>query len=665
MNIARHLLMGGIVCAGLASCSDDANDGRFPAEAGNAVHFAASSPSTRTIYDDENIFQINWETNDAIRIYSNKAYEGVADANYTVTPIETAGEGSNKLYNTGTIAASGEDQLVWADNNEHKFIGVYPNDNAKISVNAEQGIVTLPINRNQYGELVKVSEDSYYSTKYSGYTYYAKPDMRNAYLVAYNALTPEQAAATNGDVFLNFKPVMTAIEVVVKGRENANDASVQVMGISINRTVPAGTESSTSFEWNAATGTTVSALPDNYTGNTQITSNFVGLKGGATVTLKGGESVVFTVFLPPYAINEQWPIKVRVHATGAAEVYTKNITNEILASNKRRVTLPNFKTEQTGNNWITPLDGNIYVSQMSIPGSHDAATGESMATIIGAIFAATQENTLDKQWDLGARAFDLRPAIYDPVLESTNELWLYHGVTRVSISWATAMNTIKAKLTEQPGEFAIVLFRHEDESTVGKNTSTTDFNTYMTNYINANSSWIVDWKPNLTIDEARGKVILISRFKGSWNYGCFTGWSHAPEGTTTTLQNADGSKSATMYVQDYYNSSSHEAKWTSIQTYLNISRQFHANAGMTNHWMINHASGYANTSTSSTYRNNAAYQNPKLIETLTDPAWEGSTGIMLFDYSGAATSGSTTVKGDVALQAIINNNYKYTMQRKE
>ena len=85
--------------------------------------------------------------------------------------------------------------------------------------------------------------------------------------------------------------------------------------------------------------------------------------------------------------------------------------------------------------------------------------------------------------------------------------------------------------------------------------------------------------------------------------------------------------------------------------------------------MINHASGYVGSSTSDTYRENAAAQNPKLISYITDDSWEGSTGIMLFDYAGASLSngllsGNTEVYGDIALQAIIDNNYKYRMKRK-
>lgn len=305
---------------------------------------------------------------------------------------------------------------------------------------------------------------------------------------------------------------------------------------------------------------------------------------------------------------------------------------------------------------------------MSIPGSHDAATGENMATFVGVLFAQTQEQTLQMQWNLGVRAFDLRPALYDKnetyVWKHDYELWLYHGLCRIAVSWATAMNTIKANLASHPGEFAIVLFRHEDESTLYKNTDTNDFDSYMTAWVNANKDWIVNWRPDITIDECRGKLILVSRFGGSWEYGCFTGWSHDAAGTTTTVRNASSSITGTMYVQDYYNPSSHDAKFNSISTYLDIAQQFHTNEAMKNHWMLNHVSGYVGSSSTNTYRANAEAQNPKVIEYLHNRSTPGSTGILLFDYTGAATSGSYNVQGDVMLQTVIDNNYKYRMKRK-
>lgn len=641
------LLMAGVLCG----CGDDAADSGRPA-AGNGVNFALDQVTTRAAFDDNNRLQINWTSGDKVRIFCDEA-EDVKQADYEVAePTDPDNKHTSKLkYNANGLA--------WGtDDGTHNFYAVYPADDGKVSVS--DGVATFKVNYNQTCTVNGTADaDGHYSTT---------PDMTNAYMVANLSTKPVEL------VNLSFRPIMTTLDITVKGHEGSNASTVRVTGISVvNNSVQYSDATTGKFRYDIKNST---ILGLNEGTSTKRGSIFVGIKNGDNhyIDLAGGQSITFTVFLPPVPIDKDNKVAVNVHTTGGSSAsYSVTVGGNtdandkevsFAASSKGNITLGYIPTTSVGNNWITPLDGNIYVSQMSIPGSHDAATGESMAHITGDLFAATQEQTLDKQWDLGVRAFDLRPAIYDPTFGSTNELWLYHGATRVSISWATAMNTIKAKLTDNPGEFVIVLFRHEDEGALAKNNDETDFDTYMTNYVNQNKNWIVDWKPDLTIDEARGKIILISRFYGSWTYGCFTGWGHGQEGATTTLKNVDGSRSATMYVQDYYNPSSHATKWSSIESFLNISRTFHTDAAKVNHWMINHCSGYAGTSSSSTYRSNAAYQNPKLIEYLTSDTWEGSTGIMLFDYAGANVSSSTTVYGDVALQTIIDNNYKYRMKRK-
>lgn len=649
----------------LYSCSDE-NMETIGKHVGKGIQFGTNTNASRTVYDSDDTSQINWLSTDKITIHCAEA-EATKQADYAVTPETTE--------HNGTIAAIGNDYLQWGGDTEvHNFYAVYPN-----GISVEDGVASFPINRNQKATI----------TTTDGYSQnvVAIPDMSNAYMVASKSTSP-----TDDVVNLEFKPIMTTLEIVITGAsggQNTSDAA-RITGISIASTITTNSAASKErfyYDIKNEVITTGSAT-NSGTATTQTENTFINLvdaNGNASyVDLAGSHTLTITAFLPPMttdiAANLKRQVKVRVHATGNKELVASIKTNvesndswttQLTPSVKRKIQLPAIptSTNETGNNWITPLDGNIYVSQMSIPGAHDAATGEEMASIIGDVFASTQEQTLQTQWNLGVRAFDLRPAIYDAILGSTNELWLYHGMTRVSVSWATAMNTIKSNLTDNPGEFAIVLFRHEDESTLGKNTNSENFNSYMTNWINANSSWIVDWKPDLTIDECRGKIILISRFNGDWNYGCFTGWNHDASGATTALRNANGSRSATMYVQDYYNPSSHDTKWTAIQAYLDITKTFHTDDAKVNHWAINHASGYVGTSTSTTYRNNAAAQNPKLISYITSDSWEGSTGIMLFDYAGASLSnglltGSTEVYGDIALQTIIDNNYKYRMKRK-
>ena len=514
-------------------------------------------------------------------------------------------------------------------------------------------------------------------------------------MVAYTATEP-----TDGIVSLSFKPLMTTLEIVVKGPvSNINSSNARVTGVSIVSTIKTtSSESGDSFKYDIAKGEITGSVNKGAATTKKSETTFISLvddKGNATyVDLANGHTLTLTAFLPPMSVAQaaamKRQVKVRVHITGNAELSASikpndassdNWTTQFKPAAKTKIILPAIPSgpQATGNNWITPLDGSIYVSQMSIPGSHDAATGENMTSIIGDLFAQTQNQTLQKQWDLGVRAFDLRPALYNTAesrWKEEYELWLYHGLTRVSISWASAMNTIKANLIDHPGEFAIVLFRHEDEKYVNipfigemdlvpyKDIDPTHFDNYMTAWVTANKDWIVDWKPDITIDECRGKLILISRFGGSWEHGCFTGWSHDAEGTTTTVRNYDYSVSGTMYVQDYYNPSSHAAKFSSIKTYLDIAQQFHIDSNKKNHWMLNHLSGYVGSSSSDTYRDNAAYQNPEVVKYINNRTSPGSTGILMLDYSGVAKYSNTTVQGDVMLQTVIDNNYKYRMRRK-
>lgn len=651
------------LCAGVVSgCVDENLDGGKEVS-GKAIKFGLSSQKTKTEYDGKDPYQINWVNGDQIKIFCAEA-ETAKSALYNVTPASTAKD--------GTIANAGSDVLQWGgDALTHHFYAVYPGSTAKVD---ENGIATFTINRNQKCTV----------TTTNGYdaNVVAKPDMKNANMVADTATGP-----TDNIVSLTFKPLMTTLEIVVKGpATNINSSNARVTGISITSTITTkSTKTGDTFKYDIANGTiTGSAGTGAPTTKTETTFiSLVDARGNASyVDLANNHTLTLTAFLPPMseaqAAAMKRQVKVRVHITGNAELTASIKTNDATSNAwttqfkpaaKKTITLPAIPSgkQETGNNWITPLDGNIYVSQMSIPGSHDAATGEDMATIIGDMFAQTQENSLQIQWNLGVRCFDLRPAICNyrpPFSTRINELWLYHGATRISISWATAMDTIKANLTDHPGEFAIVLFRHEDERSPTKDNNATNFNTYMTNWVNANKDWIVDWKPEITIDECRGKIILVSRYYGSWEYGCFTGWSHDAAGTTTTVRNASSSITGTMYVQDCYNPSSHEAKFNSIKTYLDIAQRFHTDDAELNHWMLNHVSGYVGASTSNTYRANAAAQNPKVIEYLHNRTYPGSTGILLFDYSGAATSGSYNVQGDVMLQTVIDNNYKYRMKRR-
>ncbi|MGM9740770.1 MAG: hypothetical protein ACI3ZP_09225, partial [Candidatus Cryptobacteroides sp.] len=385
------------LCAGVVSaCVDEDINGDKDVN-GKAIKFGLSSQRTKTEYDGTDPYQINWVNGDQIKIFCAEA-EDAKSALYNVTPASTAKD--------GTIAKAGSDVLQWGgDALTHHFYAVYPGSTAKVD---ENGIATFTINRNQKCTV----------TTTNGYdaNVVAKPDMKNANMVAYTATEP-----TDNTVNLTFKPLMTTLEIVVIGpATNINSSNARVTGISITSTITTNsTETGDTFKYDIANGA-ITGSAGTGVSTTKTETTFISLvdaNGNASyVDLANGHTLTLTAFLPPmseaHAAAMKRQVKVRVHITGNAELTASIKTNDAESANwttqfkpaaKKTITLPAMpSTSKVGNNWITPLHDNIYVSQLSIPGTHDAATGDGTFFALG----QTQELTLDQQFEIGIRAFD-------------------------------------------------------------------------------------------------------------------------------------------------------------------------------------------------------------------------------------------------------------------
>ena len=661
------------LCAGVVSgCVDEDLDGGKEVS-GKAIKFGLSSQKTKTVYDDTDPYQINWVNGDKIKIFCAEA-ETAKSALYNVivTPASAAKD--------GTIANAGSDVLQWGgDALMHNFYAVYPGSTADVD---ENGIATFTINRNQKCTV----------TTTDGYTknVVAKPDMKNANMVAYTATKP-----TDNTVSLTFKPLMTTLEIVVTGPEsNINSSNARVAGISITSTITTNsTETGDSFKYDIAKNT-ITGSAGTGVSTTKTETTFISLvdaNGNASyVDLANGHTLTLTAFLPPMselqAAAMKRQVKVRVHINGNAELTASIKTNDATSdawttqfkpAAKKKITLPAIPSEsQVGNNWITPLDDNIYVSQLSIPGTHDAATGDGTTFSLG----KTQELTLDKQFEIGIRAFDLRPAVSD------GDLILCHGEVATKFNWDQVMERFKYYLSEHPGEFIIAFIRHEDEYD-NKNSNWGSIMQGKLESLKAetnpktNESYTADFKPDLTVGELRGKILFLCRDWTKYNdagpvVGGYTGWSHSPSGSEVSIYYSR-TVSGTMNIQDCYAPSEDgqskiyntrkfpEIKWNGIKTLLDKSMAFHSDPSVVNRWSVNHTSGYTGwISTTNGYRENAANNNIKLYNYINSSSWCGSTGIILMDFAGVHKSGSYTVYGDLCPQAIIDNNYKYRMKRK-
>lgn len=314
-----------------------------------------------------------------------------------------------------------------------------------------------------------------------------------------------------------------------------------------------------------------------------------------------------------------------------------------------------------GHNWMQHLDDACTVASLSIPGAHDAATGEGVHMFAG--FGKTQELSLAALWDCGVRAFDLRPAV------NGEELHIYHGPIRTNVSFGEALEILCNKLAEHPTEFAIVLLREENDSensaervlwpqAVGK-------------AIENIGDKAAVFSPAMKVSDARGKIIFLSRnvYTGNNRGATIKGWSHSPQGTTdaviTSLANG---ATARLQMQDYYASTDKEKQKAKEEAVLQcLQRAASAPADV---WTINFLSGYSNRwlgftpfATTSGYKRNAKRIHPIVINSLTTKPQP--TGIMMLDFAGCDKTGggiwhwsAFETLGAEVVDKIIGQNFK-------
>lgn len=312
--------------------------------------------------------------------------------------------------------------------------------------------------------------------------------------------------------------------------------------------------------------------------------------------------------------------------------------------------------------WIGWVENEAYISQLSIPGTHDSATGEGftgfLGTIAGNSSALTQSKTIAQQWDCGVRAFDLRPAL------SGGSLEIYHGVCQTKISLAGALDVICSKLDEHPTEFAIILTRHETDG----DSNNSGWADAMTSLLQQEpyASHMVAYDPALTVQQMRGKFVMLSRDRfTSDKVGLLSGWSHSSDfasqqGVTARCGSANGR----LFVQDFYEctgSGADQTKVNAVTTMNNFARKLCETPSLKNAWVINHTSGYTKSASTDGIRDMAYKANTALLTLLTGASAKAPTGIVMMDFAGEQTSSNYQTNGQALIDAIISQNYGYGM----
>lgn len=675
MKITSLFAAALLVAAGVSSCSDDNGLQHTPAAVGDAINFGVGSVGTRTTYgtgDGEDQWQLYWNYDaDSVRLFSNEANGSGAD--YAVK--EDANHANDKKW--GVLAAREGNQMTWGqgkgETGEHTFYATYPGSAAyDLSVQKygdDFAVFKCPINRSQKVNLGTKTDGNYSTTA----------DMREAFMVA----SATGNRKTTDKILFKFSPIMTTLEVTVS-RSSADNTNTTctLTGLQVIANVPEESANSDYFYYKVPSSKDGEAglcdengtLQDNTKSTSATTTTtFVdiqttGKDSTNCVELEPGESVTLTVFLPPMVNMKGVKLRVATAGTNSSQSVTATINSDIPASSKKKIKLPAISGASDGNNWITNLNDKIYVQQLSIPGTHDSGTKD-----VSFDLGRTQNLSIEDQFKMGIRAFDLRPAYR---VWPYSEFYIYHGITRTSYKFEDVLSYFKKQLDANPGEFVLIQMRHESELLpVAINGVDTEKNTNkwdeIYNVLKKFDDFIVQWKPDLTIGECRGKMIIFTRndYKNRSKAALVTGFGDNNRSEATLSCNG---RSSVYYVQDYYKTGSDGGKQKLQYLYGLYDTTWKFNQATNNFpWALNHTSGYTSTwiaGTTDAYVANAKNVILPFYNYITSTSQVGPTGIVFMDYVGSRSVkgnlNSGKVYGDLLPAAIIDQNYRCRLLRK-
>lgn len=288
--------------------------------------------------------------------------------------------------------------------------------------------------------------------------------------------------------------------------------------------------------------------------------------------------------------------------------------------------------------WMTSLPDETPGVSISIPGAHDACT-----TGVDDEYAylRTQAFDISGLWDAGVRSFDLRPAARGDKME------IFHDKADTHVSFEEVIGVLSAKLDEHPGEFAVVIFRHESEAD-----STSNWAELMGAFLRSDAvrKVAIGFRPDLTLGELRGHILFLGRqrYADGPVGGYITNWDDCPvfdPEVKAGIIGEDGAVSP-LYVQDHYGPDGREDKLTAVVSTLEGT----CGADI---WTVNHTSAY--TSDPFSYGQNAQNVNGDVAERVATV--EGHAGIIVTDFAGVDEFEGFSVCGKKLVDAVIAKNF--------
>lgn len=738
------LIAGIALTAMLSGCADENLDNtvKNPVKSGEEIMFGSklsgdadvieSNPGTRTVYGDRTTtgVPVYWEDDgsDEIAIFCNQASQPASHlVHYKITPDETDHATAATVAKVNTNEAG----LQWGDlDTEHRFYAFYPASAVKGSAEEDQtGKITANIPVTQQVQEWRTVEKGANGAIDGKKTYFGLPNMDYAYMYAYNAVTPSQVA--DGQfIDLQFHNLVTVLDITVQGPSSGTATITNINVDAIDGTTPILTGDFTCNIRNASTGEAVATcepVGDFNEERGRISIPCYDKKNGQFIQLGPDELLNVKAYIIPQDLEntvKQRTLRVTVSLLNGAPCRKTLQTADVTPHKINRVILPPLTIGGT-NYWMSSLDPDIYVSELSIPGSKF-----SVLTSDNGADRVYQNSDIDKQFEDGVRAFIFQTAVdgtnSHPINLANNEFTYDINVVAEDqshqvMSLSDAVKKIASYLDQcqkagKENEFAFLMLTYTTgDQDLGKGHLTWGGMEWDRPALSAEQTWIQGLRdkvneiaadpnnriytgeitPNTTIDDVKGKIILkanynsedmISGYTGSAPI-MFTYWESAtgPDG----YQKKNGGMPMDWGTPMWYTNSTADLRWyyqevtsvgdgqeattqekkDGIQNLFRKSVDLYHNDTSHKTWFMNDLGGYYSDNVDINGRGTgiqalAIDMNQMGVDELQNREENAGLGLIFMNFADKQEGSGVDYKSDWLIQTIIDNNFKFALRKK-
>lgn len=503
-------LMGALVSTAILLAGCQENDIVKPKETwhkGDNVEFRVRAGyennggnDTRTVYTGETYEfggktyeRVDWVEGDQIRIFCKEAQNPAEGVNYSDYKIVRHENAAGKDYGyLERVNPNGS--LQWGDpSKKHTFYAFYPspakNSQLEMSDNWAKGVLPME----QTPRRITTTDDK---------NYVAEPNMDYAFMTAKAVMEP----GSSNEVNLSFKSMVTALELELEGpdQQTVELTDIRISSDTENLTGPFTCDLDKVATDGYPDCTILSTTDDRHTVNVSLVD-----EKGKPFSLSSGQTLKVTVFLLP--LDDYQALKISLQTAKGIKSHdltakdgSPMIIKSHLKNFVRKIQVPsNF----TANQWLSHMNSNVLLSQLSIPGTGNSYSYKYSGTDTENFKA--QALDIAGQWNLGVRVFEVTTGLNKNF--GQGGLIISNNLDPLSNTVEDAVREVYKMLKENPNEFAMMIISYQP-------TGGRDGNKFVTNFLNwydqldiHTSGYTALFRPGLSIGDVRGKMMFILR----------------------------------------------------------------------------------------------------------------------------------------------------------